>query len=187
MTAISVMTPPRVLALALAAAALALVSLLLWTLIPAPILSRQAKIAELRAEILMLDKQRARLGDLERWTAARDRALGARSTFVLKNEGASAPAMVQALLRKAADDSGLSVLSAQDFTADDGAGKTAGIRMNVAGDLNALTDFLLALSASSPRFVVEELTVRNQTAGEAGGALNVTVAVSALYWVEAAS
>lgn len=173
-------------ALALAAALLAGVCVLFWVAIPSPLLSRQTTIAEMRREIVTLEKQRSRLGELDRWTTAREEALTLRSDFLLKKGGASSSALIQGLMRKAANDSGLSVVSAQDYAPGDPGALPAGVRMNVSGDLNAVTVFLMDLSETKPRLFVEDVVIRPQ-AGEGGGAeFSVTVTAVAFYWSEEA-
>lgn len=177
----------RIGALALAGLAAALVSAVFWMTIPGPLLSRSAEIRELRGEIAKLEKQRARLGELSRWNDARDKALSARSDFLAGEAGSSAAALMQGAMRKAATEAGLSVISAQDYAPGLSQGSAAGVRMNVAGDLNALTEFLVALAEGSPRLLVDELAIRPSTGDRKSGEYSATVTAVALYWSEGSS
>ena len=179
------MTPPvhitasRAAAVVLAVAVIAATGAALWFAIPGPLLKRHEKIAELRREIVTLERQRNRLGDFARWTTARDTALAAKSQFLVKSAGSPPAAILQSAMRTAAAGAGVAVISAQDYSP--GAGEAAGVRMNVVGDLNAITDFLMALTSTDPRLVVNELTIRRQGSAP-DGELNVTVAAFALFW-----
>lgn len=175
-------TPSAAGALSLAAALAAGICILFWLAIPAPLLARQAKIADMRREIVTLEKQRSRLGDLDRWTAAREEALTLRSDFLAKRGEASPSAVIQGLMREAANGSGLSVISAQDYAPANSATLAAGVRMNVAGDLNAVTEFLMELSATKPRLFVDGLVIRPQSGEGAAAEFSVTVTAIAFYW-----
>ena len=169
-------------ALTLAAASLASLCGLFWIAIPSPLLSRQARIEEMRREIVTLEKQRSRLGELDRWTTAREQALTLRSDFLLKKGDASSSALIQGLMREAANESGLSVVSAQDYAPADSGSLAAGVRMNVSGDLNAVTEFLMDLSEAKPRLFVEDLVIRPQSGAGAAAEFSVTVTAVAFYW-----
>jgi hypothetical protein len=184
MTFIRSLTPSRIGALALAAAVAIIGCALVWLATVGPLLSRDSAIADLRKEVETLEKQRARLGDLERWHAAREAALATRSDFLQKTGGASPAALIQGVMRKAANDSGLSVVSAQDFSPGNADQPAAGVRMNVVGDLNAITEFLLGLSAAKPHLLVDDLAIRKQSGEGADTAYSVTVAAIAFYWAE---
>lgn len=178
------MTTSRVMAILVTIAALAVSVAALWSVVPAPLIKRNAEIAALRGDILKLERQRARLGDLERWTSARDTALQARSRFLLKGNASPAAAQLQSVMRSAASNTDVAIISAQDYSAG---GDSAGVRMNVAGDLNMIADFLIALDEAEPRLIINELSVRRHGGDARAGDLNVTIAVSALYWSEAAN
>lgn len=181
MTASSI-TPSRLAALALAAAAIVSAGAGLWAAIPGPLAAREARIGALRAEISKLEKQKARLGDLNRWNAAREQALSARADFLSKDAGASSAALLQGAMRKTANDAGLSVISTQDFSPS--IENAAGVRMSVNGDLNELTQFLVGLSTGSPRLFVDELVIR-PAAGEANESLfTANVSAVAFYWTQ---
>jgi len=175
-------TASRLAALALAVAAVIAAVAVFWAAIPGPLAARQSRIGDLRAEIAKLEKQKARLGDLSRWNAAREQALSARSDFLSKDAGASSAAQLQGAMRKTATDAGLSVLSTQDFSPT--IENAAGVRMNVNGDLGELTEFLAGISTGSPRLFVDELVIR-PAAGEANESLfSATVSAVAFYWTE---
>lgn len=169
-------------ALALAAALFAGACAIFWIAIPAPLLSKQAKIAEIRREIVTLEKQRARLGALDRWTTAREEALALRSDFLAAKSGASSSALVQGLVREAATKSGLTVISAQDYAPPGSGELAAGVRMSVSGDLNAITEFLMDLSNAKPRLFVETLVLRAQSGADEAREFSATVTVVAFYW-----
>lgn len=169
-------------AIALAVTLLAGACAIFWIAIPAPLLSKQAMIAEIRREIVTLEKQRSRLGALDRWTTAREEALTLRSDFLGKNSGASSSALIQGLVREAATKSGLAVFSAQDYAPPGSGPLAAGVRMSVSGDLNAITEFLMDLSDAKPRLFVENLVLRAQSAAGDAQEFSATVTVVAFYW-----
>jgi hypothetical protein len=85
-------------------------------------------------------------------------------------------------MRKTANEAGLSVISTQDFSP--AFENAAGVRINVNGDLDELTGFLIGLSSGSPRLFVDELVIR-PAAGEANESrLTATVSAVAFYWME---
>ena len=184
MTQLVHITASRAVAVLLAFGTITATAATLWFSIPEPLLKRQEKITKLRGEIVTLERQRARLGDQSRWTEARDSALGAKAQFLVKSDDSSPAATIQSVMRTAASGAGAAIISAQDFSPS--GGESQGVRMNLAGDLNAITGFLLALETTRPRLIVNEFTVRRQGAAASAGDLNVTVAASALYWKEAA-
>ncbi len=184
MSGVGPVTPSRLLALALAGVCAAAALLVFWAAVPGPILERAGKIAALREDIVTLEKQRIRLGDLGRWTAARERALATRSEFLTKEGGSPAFAQIQLAMRSAANDAGVSVISAQSFSPADGAAGAAGVRMNVSADYNACVAFLAALSEATPRLVVSELTIRRQSGEGEETEYSLTVAAFALFWTE---
>lgn len=187
MTAHQSITFSRVGALALAGLVAASICIALWMTIPGPLLAHDVRIRGLRAEIVKIEKQRARLGELSRWVTARDKALSARSDFLSEGAGSSAAAMMQGAMRKAATEAGLSVISTQDYAPGLVQASAAGVRMNVAGDLNALTEFLVGLAEGSPRLLVDELAIRRSSGQNDDGGYSATVGAVAIYWSEGAS
>lgn len=184
MSGVGAINGPRALAIALAGACAVIVIIGLWVSIIRPLSDRAAKIAALRAEITTLEKQKNRLGDLGRWTSAREIALATRSEFLTKESGSPAFAQIQLAMRSAASDAGVSVISAQSFSPSDGEADAAGVRMSVVADFNAAVEFLAALSASRPRLIISELTIRRQSGEGADAEYGLTVAAVALYWTE---
>lgn len=187
MTARQLITASRTGALALAGLALVVACAVFWMTIPGPLLSRSVRIRDLREEVARLEKQRARLGELSRWNEARDKALSTRSDFLAGEPGSSAAALMQGAMRKAATEAGLSVISAQDYAPGLALGNAAGVRMNVVGDLNALTEFLVALAEGSPRLLVDDLAIRPSPGDKRDGDYSATVTAIALHWSEGSS
>ena len=175
-------TPSAAGALAIAAALAAGLCLLFWLAVPAPLLSRHAKISQIRQEIVTLEKQRLRLGELDRWTKAREEALTLRSDFLLKKGDASSSALIQGQMREAANEAGLSVISTQDYAPANSGAPAAGVRMNVAGDLNAVAEFLMGLSQAKPKLFVEDLVIRPKSGEGADAEFSATVTAVAFYW-----
>jgi hypothetical protein len=95
--------------------------------------------------------------------------------------------MMQGAMRKAATEAGLSVISTQDYAPGLAQASAAGVRMNVAGDLNALTEFLVGLAEGSPRLLVDELAIRRLSGQNDGDGYSATVGAVAIYWSEGAS